>query len=456
MDVKEGDVLAGKYRVERVLGQGGMGIVVAAVHLQLRQRVALKFLLPQALKSPEMLARFAHEARAAARIRSEHVARVVDVGSLETGVPYIVMEYLEGGDLADYVAKRGPLPIEHAVELILEACEGLAEAHSLGVVHRDLKPANLFLARSPDGTACLKILDFGISKIISPDEPEFHMTQTGAIVGSPYYMAPEQMRSSRTIDARADVWSLGVILYELVSGRVPFDATTLPQLCGMVLSDPPPALDQWRADVPPRFQELVSHCLEKEPGMRFQSVADLALALAEFAPAGAARSIERILRISGSSLKPGHRASDRGPSLERTMATDWGRTSARGSRSRGLWGLVAGFALMAGLASWVFLRGPSRAPPGADRHADGDAVSAPPVSAGPAPLPAQDSEGRAPALADPIPTLVPLPSVSTMAPPTPRHAATGPKHAPVPAASAPTPAPALTPKSSPSPLDGRF
>ena len=460
MDVKVGDVLAGKYRVERVLGRGGMGVVVAALHLQLQQRVALKFLLPEGLQRPEMLARFSREARAAARIRSEHVARVVDVGTLDSGVPYIVMEYLEGGDLSEHLAKHGPLAVARAAELALEACEGLAEAHALGIVHRDLKPANLFLARSTDRTDCLKILDFGISKIVSPDEPEFNMTQTGAVVGSPYYMSPEQMQSARSVDARADLWSLGVILYELVSGRVPFDAPTLPQLCGMILTEAPPSLAQWRPDVPPRFQGLVSRCLEKDPGLRFQSVAELAVALAEFAPAGSARSVERILRLSGSPARPDERAqaNEQAQANERATHTDWGRTFPRGTRSRGLWGALAAFALMAGLASWVFLRAPA---PSSSGGAVAPASTALPVPSSHEPEVKPPSADPAAVSPSPVgaPSPVAAPSSSTSVVPTAKHAPLGPKHGPMAAPSPPEsqpPPPPPSAKASPSPLDGRL
>ncbi|HEX4446299.1 MAG TPA: protein kinase [Polyangiaceae bacterium] len=474
--VKAGDVLAGKYRVERVLGQGGMGVVVAAFHLQLEQRVALKFLLPEALRQPEMLARFSREARAAARIRSEHIARVIDVGTLETGVPYIVMEYLEGSDLSGHLTKVGPLPIAQAAALALEACDALAEAHAVGIVHRDLKPANLFLARAPDQTTCLKILDFGISKIISPDEADFDMTRTGAVVGSPYYMSPEQMRSSRSVDARTDIWSLGVILYELVSGHVPFEAPTLPQLCGMILTDPPPALTQWRPDVPPPFQALVARCLEKDPALRFQSVGEFAIALARFAPEGAARSLERIVRLSGGKSKAAgetpSRAPDRSPDVaragERPMRTDWGRTSTRGGRSRGLWGVLAGFALMAGLASWVLLRGARHSPHATD--AVGAASDGLPSTEGPgAPAPSRDPRpvplADEPALEKPMRTepsgagsarSSPIATSSAMGLTGPRHAPTAPKRS----SSSPTtgmtgqaPPPS---NAAPSPLDGRL
>src|SRR3954468_17583346 len=150
-EVHEGQILAGKFRIEKVLGQGGMGVVVAATHLQLGERVALKFLLPEALGQPEAVERFAREARAAVRIKSEHVARVSDVGTLENGAPYMVMEYLEGGDLSAWLAERGGRPVKQAVDLLLQACEAIAEAHTIGIVHRDLKPANLFVARLPGG-----------------------------------------------------------------------------------------------------------------------------------------------------------------------------------------------------------------------------------------------------------------------------------------------------------------
>src|SRR6478752_489071 len=167
IELNEGEVLAGKYRIERVLGQGGMGIVVAATHLQLGERVALKFLLPEALSNPLAVERFAREARAAVKIKSEHVARVSDVGTLENGAPYMVMEYLDGSDLAAWLTQRGRLPVEQAVEFVLQASEAIAEAHSLGIVHRDLKPANLFVTRRPDGALSVKVLDFGISKRLS-------------------------------------------------------------------------------------------------------------------------------------------------------------------------------------------------------------------------------------------------------------------------------------------------
>jgi serine/threonine-protein kinase len=203
-----GQVLAGKYRIERVLGEGGMGVVVAAHHLELDERVALKFLLPAAMNNEVAVSRFLREARTAARIKSDHAARVTDVGRLETGVPYMVMEYLEGGDLDAWVRQKGPLPVEQAVEFVLQAAVGVADAHALGVVHRDLKPANLFCIRRSDGQLIIKVLDFGISKITDlsgASGPSAGMTKTSAVMGTPSYMSPEQIRSSKSVDARADI-----------------------------------------------------------------------------------------------------------------------------------------------------------------------------------------------------------------------------------------------------------
>jgi len=304
-EVQEGQILAGKFRIERVLGQGGMGIVVAATHLQLDQRVALKFLLPEALVNPEAVERFAREARAAVKIKSEHVARVSDVGTLESGSPYMVMEYLHGEDLAAWVRRNGAMAVPDAVEFLLQACEAIAEAHALGIVHRDLKPANLFVTRRVDGSPCVKVLDFGISKLTLPGAtPEFAMTKTSTVMGSPLYMSPEQMSSSRNVDQRTDIWALGVILYESLTGRVPFEAETMPQLCGMILQDPPRPLSELRPDLPAALQHAVLRCLEKNREQRFNNVAELAYALAPFGAQAAQRSAERISRVLGAAGFP--------------------------------------------------------------------------------------------------------------------------------------------------------
>ncbi|NLE85908.1 MAG: protein kinase [Myxococcales bacterium] len=293
-EVQPGDLLAGKYRIERVLGRGGMGVVVSAVHEALDERVALKFLLPEALANQEAVQRFLREARAAVKIRSEHVARVTDVGTLESGAPYMVMEYLDGVDLARYLESRGPLPVPEAVEYMLQACEALAEAHALGIVHRDLKPANLFRIERVDGTPSIKLLDFGISKVIAH---QVALTQTSSMLGSPLYMAPEQMTSSKHVDARADVWALGIILFELVTGEPPFQGETLPEVCAQILTTEPRPIRALRGDVPPELESVVARCLHKEREQRYGSVAELAVALGPFAPQRALVSVERVSRV---------------------------------------------------------------------------------------------------------------------------------------------------------------
>ncbi|APR77728.1 Serine/threonine-protein kinase pkn3 [Minicystis rosea] len=299
--VREGDVLAGKYRVDRVLGTGNMGVVVAATHVDLGQRVALKFMLPGKENGPEQRQRFLREARAAVRLRSQHVARVLDVGTLENESPYIVMEFLEGRDLADTLRARGPLPFDEAVEYVLQACEAVGEAHAAGIVHRDLKPANLFLTVDVGGLPCIKVLDFGISKFSDAD---MTLTQEAQALGSPLYMSPEQMNSSKDVDARSDVWALGTILYQLVAGKTPYHADTVQQLCARVLFGQATPLADLRRDAPPGFEAVIARCIERDRERRLSDVAALAAALAPFAPSRASTYVARVARVLGISPPP--------------------------------------------------------------------------------------------------------------------------------------------------------
>jgi serine/threonine-protein kinase len=300
---RPGDVLAGKYRVERVIGVGGFGAVLLALHMQLEERVAIKTLLPQAAKNPAAAERFLREARAAVRIRSEHVARVSDVGKLDDGTPYMVMEYLQGSDLAQLVKQRGPQAFHDVAEWVIQASEAIAEAHSLGIVHRDLKPANLFLTRKVDGAPCVKVLDFGISKLTN-EMADKGMTKTSDVMGSPFYMSPEQMRSTRSVDNRCDIWALGAILYELTAGHTPFDAETMTALVVNIMSEPPRELASFRQDVPPHLRQIVLKCLQKDPAARYQDVASLAADLSSLAPPRAQSNLQRIFAVSGRAGAP--------------------------------------------------------------------------------------------------------------------------------------------------------
>jgi eukaryotic-like serine/threonine-protein kinase len=372
--VREGDVLAGKYKVERVLGVGGMGIVVAARHMQLDRRVALKFLLPHSLLKSTVVARFEREARAAVRLRSEHVARVIDVGTMESTAPYIVMEFLEGKDLGDIIEQGGPLPVDVAVDYLLQACEAVAEAHGLGIVHRDLKPRNLFVTTRVDGRPLVKVLDFGISKVTGGDD--LSLTSTAEIVGSPNYMSPEQLRSARLADARSDIWALGAILYELLTGYVPFQAETLTQLCTMVLQDPPRPLHDLRADVPVGVIHVIERCLEKDPDRRFQHVGELAAALSPFTTSSGSSAAERAMAVaiaSGKSLPPLHSQSSGAHRIAVAggggTSVSWGNTQLAPPRSNAKLALVlAGVAAITlpvvGLAAYaVWHRAASHAAP---------------------------------------------------------------------------------------------
>jgi eukaryotic-like serine/threonine-protein kinase len=416
--VRPGDVLAGKYRVERVLGVGGMGVVVAAHHLGLNETVALKFLLPEALGSPDAVARFLREAQAAVKIKSEHVASIKDVGTLPNGAPFMVMEYLDGSDLADWIKQRGALPIEQAVEFVIQACVAVAEAHGLRIIHRDLKPANLFCLRRADGQLSIKVLDFGISKMTDPTGSGMAMTRTTAMMGTPLYVSPEQMRSAKDVDERTDIWALGVILFELMTGRPPFLAESIMELAAKIVTESPPSLRTLRPDAPEGLEAAIFKCLEKDRALRYRNVGELALAIVPFAPKRAKPLVERISGIiqaaglSGSPVEV-----PRSPTIDATLPAEGtlqptGRTTLGATKgksavlSRGFAGAVlATVGITLAIYAW---RG------GTHRDAEGKNAPAQPASttvvtpstptkAPEAPLPAATSQG------------LPVPAVATVA-----------------------------------------
>ncbi|MEY2933543.1 MAG: hypothetical protein RL033_4292, partial [Pseudomonadota bacterium] len=304
MPFNPGEILAGKYEVLGLIGVGGLGFVVSANHVELGEKVALKFLRPDAMANSEAVGRFSREARASAQIRSEHVARVFDVGALDDGIPFIVMEYLEGRDLGVLVTERGALPIRTAVEYVLQTCEALAAAHARGVVHRDVKPENLFL-QAGHGVEVIKVLDFGISKVAltgSAFEHRQPLVRTTMAMGSPTYMSPEQIRASVDIDARTDIWSLGCVLYELLTGQPAFDAPSLTQITASILEQEPASLRVVCPSAPPGLEAVVKQCLAKHPENRFQNVGELAIALFPYGSPRGRNSVERccaLLRSAG-------------------------------------------------------------------------------------------------------------------------------------------------------------
>jgi serine/threonine protein kinase len=309
MSFEVGTTLAGKYEIERVLGQGGMGTVLLATHKLLDRSVAIKILRADAFEHPLATERLLREGRALARLRSKHIARVLDVEAPAQGPCFLVLEYLEGEDLGALLGRSGPLPISVAIRYVLEACAALSEAHAQGIVHRDIKPSNLFLTTLDDGSSGIKVIDFGISKQAAQSSA---ITQSKAIIGSPFYMAPEQMRVGGSADARSDIWSLGVVLFELLTAKLPYVGDTVLEICASILESDPPSVLSHRRGVPIVLDEAVRRCLARDPAGRYGSVHELAQAIAP--SAGFSAEYVRFVLASDTGSQPSTAASTPRPS----------------------------------------------------------------------------------------------------------------------------------------------
>jgi serine/threonine-protein kinase len=427
--VKPGDVVADKYRVERTLAAGGMGVVALARHVGLDQPVALKFLIPL-VQDEHTTARFLREARASAKIQSEHVVKVFDCGVLPSGVPYMAMEYLDGVDLARRLREGGAFPVQEATDVLLEAIVGVAAAHAAGIVHRDLKPSNLFLANQGGSTRVVKVLDFGISKVKpGPDDlVEDDLTGTAMMLGSPRYISPEQAQSSRSVDFRADIWSLGVILYELLDGKCPFTGDTMGEVLGKILLHRPAPLCQTRSEVPQGLSAVIERCLARDKELRFESVAALAAALVPFASPRGLIHAERAAAVLGTTLEaalakpvataPHADATTLAEPSDRTVGT-WAQVG-EGERSRSRGGLVfaLGAAALAVLlvSGYLLVRGGASEPP-----EERSSLSISPAVSTPARAPAA-SPSAAPRTASPSVA----PSVAASSPDATSSASSGP------------------------------
>ena len=316
-----GQTLAGKYLVEGVLGDGGMGTVVVARHIELDEHVAIKLLRPELAENEFVVGRFLREGKIAARIRStEHIVKVRDIGRLDNGVPFMVMELLEGEDLETRLDREDRLPLALAIDLTLQACDALAAAHDAGIVHRDIKPGNLFVTQRRNGTPSVKVLDFGISKLAGDLAENGHRTSAQDIFGSPFYMSPEQLLSSADVDTRADIWSLGVVLYEMITGNLPFEADVLAKLHIAVLQGDPIDIRTHGIDVPDELAEVVHGCLQRNRDTRFQNMRELAEALAPFSSDLGMQALDD---LRNAPARPARRRSRRS-----------GRPSPKGVRSR--------------------------------------------------------------------------------------------------------------------------
>jgi eukaryotic-like serine/threonine-protein kinase len=372
-----GTVVAGKLRVVRLLGTGGMGAVYEVEHELTRHRRALKILHPRVAQSPTIVARFLREASAAARIGNPHIAETFDAGRLESGEPYLLMELLVGETFDGRVQRLGPLETGDLAELVHQACEGVAAAHDAGIVHRDLKPENLFVT-TKDGQAFVKVLDFGISKFDAERTGSMGVTAEGAVMGTPYYMPPEQVRGEASIDLRADVYSLGVILYECVSGVRPYDAPALEQIAILIHEGKARPLGEVRASLPPEFCQIVHRAMNVDREQRYPTARALADALAPFCGAKVAGPSVRTssapprVVIRASSAPPAATdavaAATTGAVMTRTTATGFADTQRTDppprplGRSRAVPFVAALTILVAGGVAWTFVR--SLRPPG--------------------------------------------------------------------------------------------
>lgn len=396
---RPGTVVDGRYELQTVVGVGTMGAVVAARHRMLDRRVAIKFLRPERAGDPTALERFHQEASAASRIRSDHVVRVHDVGVTERGIPFMAMELLEGVDL-EALAARGPLALPLAADCILQAAEALAEAHVAGVVHRDIKPSNLFLTERPDGSVLLKVLDFGISKLAPERGGDPSLTATQAVIGSPAYMAPEQIRTSKYVTGKADVWALGIVLFEVLTTKLPFEGDTVGSVLAAVTMLPPASLRALRPDLPERVEAAVLACLEKDPAAR-ATLGDLAAAIRPFASPLGVVSAERVARICGGPAGAGHAgaghsgaASSRAPAAlaasSRPPAPRDDRAPAPRTPHLGLF--VVGAGLLALLVMTIVVALPRGGPP---RPPEAEAVVASQSAPPPAPSPSVSAPAAA-------------------------------------------------------------
>lgn len=411
-----GTLLAGRYQVEGLLGSGGMAAVVSAIQTDLGRRVALKLLPPRAARSALGVERFMREARAASAIDSDHVVKVYEVGRLESGLPFMVMEFLVGAPLARLIERRGALPLQEGLDYVLQASVAIAHCHASGIVHRDLKPENIMVLENPGQRGHVKVLDFGISKADwFEQEHTPSLTGTSDVFGTPTHMSPEQVRSSKSVDHRTDIWALGVVLYEVLTGKPPFMAESLPALSAMIVSDEPVPPSHLRPDLPAEVERVVLRCLAKRPEQRPQSVQELAHELAPFAAPASHQHLDRIfaIAVAKQANTGGGAAGISGPfPAQRVTASAWGTTQQkRMTTRRGIvLGVSAGLLLFSAVTVALILAARLRPPPVAPEVEASPAQVAPPEPA-PAPSPPPASAPAPSAVASATPA-APAPSAS--------------------------------------------
>lgn len=453
----------GDYVVEKIIGEGGMAVVASARHVHYPHQVAIKMMLPEVARRKELVARFEREQRNLARLQSDHAVRSYGAGTHQ-GRPYMLLELLEGLDLAEKLKRDGPMDVDEAVLYVLQACHAVAEAHAVGIIHRDIKPANLFLSRRDDGSACIKVLDFGISKEtgLSKQVDEPSLTQATGVVGSPWYMSPEQMISSKDVGPATDIWALGVTLYELLTKSIPFAARTTEDVCQRILHDEPTPLRRIRVMLPGGLEAIVMRCLRRRPQERWASVADFAQRLTDFGPEHSRHALDKIYRLVPPTERDPMRASIADAEGDLTSKTHGDTTIYLRDESRERSGLGAGWVALltvltfgagAGLG-WVLSldtdpTAPAAAAPRAPKAKARPKPKPPPkAKASPAPSPADDEETPSPEPVAPKPA---APPVALRPPPAPVAAPVPVPPPPTAPPPPPAPPPAAPPQATPPP-----
>ncbi|HET9933139.1 MAG TPA: serine/threonine-protein kinase [Polyangiaceae bacterium] len=289
MSLSPGDIIDDKYRIVRLIGEGGMGAVYEGENARIHRRVAIKVLHAEVAANGDAVARFEREAQAAGRIGSDHIVEVLDLGTLPSGARYLVMEFMDGDSLSKRIKQRGKLSPHELYPIARQLLEALAAAHGAGIVHRDLKPDNVFLLASRHGNPdFVKLLDFGISKFSDLHGAVSSMTRTGAVMGTPYYMAPEQAKGSRQLDQRVDLYAVGVVMYEALTGKVPFDAETFNELLFKIVLETPRPIEELAPGMDPNLCAIVRRAMAREPNERFQTADEFRGALDQWAAGGGA------------------------------------------------------------------------------------------------------------------------------------------------------------------------
>lgn len=452
MSLEPGQVIEGKYRIVRLLGEGGMGAVYEGENTAIQRKVAIKILHAAVAGNNDAVSRFEKEAQAAGRIGSDHITEVLDLGTLPSGDRFMVMEYLDGTTLSGRIQARGRLTPQECAPILVQLLEGLGAAHDAGIIHRDLKPDNVFLLKSKAGRKdFVKILDFGISKFNQlAGDSGMSMTRTGSVMGTPYYMSPEQAKGAKEIDARSDLYSVGVIVFESITGQVPFNADTFNELIFKIVLETAPPPETLVPDLDPAFANLVKRSMAREASQRFQNAAEFQAAVVEWMQTGNVPLFEESHTTVGRGAMGSHAGAPATPAP--WAQTDAGDVVVPKRSNAGLIGGIAAAAVVV-LAGGGFLamkmggdKGAAAAPAATSAEPESPpAVTAAPAASVTAPTPIVAPASAAPTAApEPVAAATPDKKPTKGTPAAPATPTAGKKDPATPATPA-TPPPAAPP-----------